>query len=441
MALVGSIRSVLGNPEDLPANSLIRAARPGRVRAVGERLYREVMARPASAGSIMRKEFREARFLHSWERRLVGDGVYALLRHHCLMAAMLGSDRLALDDQARAHWLAWLVLRGLPASLAQKEVADLPFERVEALSVSDPGTEAKRLALLGSLAPFAARRLLATFEYAGALSFLAASNLRAPTVIRVNLLHIQAEELRRLLAEEGIPARPTLLAEHGLVVEGSHNLVGTRAFQRGLFEVQDEGSQLVGQIIQPTGLVVDYCAGAGGKTLDMASRMGRQGELVAFDARQSALSELRRRAKKAAASVRVGVAARSLAGQADRVLVDAPCSGSGVLRRRPQNRWRMTRAELSRLEVQQLEILDEAAPLVKVRGRLIYATCSVLPEENEELVGRFLAKQGAFSLLPLTSVLGAQRATAVGDGSVLRVAPHTHGTDGFFGVVLERKER
>jgi len=209
----------------------------------------------------------------------------------------------------------------------------------------------------------------------------------------------------------------------------------------------DEGSQLVAEAVAPPprGRVADACAGAGGKTLALAALLGNQGRVLALDSNGKKLEELRRRARRAGLS---NVYAREVKapmlpeeaklGAWDRVLVDVPCSGLGTLRRNPEARWRLTPRAVDAYPADQLSLLVTYAPLVAVGGRLVYATCSVLREENDAVVERFLHERSDFATMPLKEIWGKARAAQVGDETFLRLLPHVHDTDGFFAAVLRR---
>lgn len=213
-------------------------------------------------------------------------------------------------------------------------------------------------------------------------------------------------------------------------------------------EVQDEGSQLIAELVAPPpgGVVVDACAGAGGKTLALASLMANKGRILALDIDEHRLRELQRRARRAGLT---NVQARAVAAQqagpdllprgAARVLVDAPCSGLGVLRRNPEARWRLSPQDIADLSRRQGEILRACAGLVAPHGRLIYATCTILRKENDEVVEAFLRDHPEFHPVPAKEILGAARAAAIGDGQDLRLLPRAEGgPDGFFAAVMRR---
>jgi 16S rRNA (cytosine967-C5)-methyltransferase len=427
---------------------LAAAARPGRIRDTALRLHQSAIDHPTSADGRIRRGLREARYLHSRERRLVADGIHGLLRHGEALAAALE------DGSPLTRWLGWLVHQGLPPADALEAWAETQSDSTPPFAAARdlPGTLAPLLeawppeeavALVGSLTPACGAALLRSLgTEVGA--FLAASNTRALVTLRAQRTRMPRDDLARRLADEGFATTPTRYARDGLHVTTRGNITDTAAWREGLFEVQDGGSQLVATLVEPQGLVVDFCAGAGGKTLAMSAAM-TGGRIVAADIRAKALSELQRRAKRAGAhNVQTCVLPRTgpLPGplaraRADRVLVDAPCSGTGVLRRHPAYRLRITGEALSRHPADQRAILDRAAALVAPGGRLVYATCSVLREENEAVVEDFLSAHPQFAPMPAREVLGAD-AKEVGDGNVLRVLPHIHGTDGFFAAVLMR---
>ncbi len=220
-------------------------------------------------------------------------------------------------------------------------------------------------------------------------------------------------------------------------------------FKDGAIEVQDEGSQILAQIVgaKRGEMVVDFCAGAGGKTLALGAAMRNTGRLYAFDVSEKRLGKLKPRLARSGLSnvhpVQIAhendAKIKRLAGKIDRVLVDAPCSGLGTLRRNPDVKWRQTPQGLIELNAKQAAILAGAARLVKAGGRLVYATCSILDEENEAIVTQFLAAHEDFVLVPMKDVLVEQK-IALDMSDYLKLAPHTHQTDGFFAAVLERKK-
>jgi len=438
--VVDGLLAALPRPvADVDPRLLHKAAGPGRVRAAALDLYAEALAHPRGADRVLRRGLRAARHLHSRERRLVADGVNDLLRFAAALAAALDTT------EPSAAWLGWLVLHGLPPEAAGAAWGDdpPPLARVTdlagALAESLRGlSAAEAVACAGSVSTALGAALAESLGDATG-AFLAASAERPLAVLRAT--GIAREDLAARLVAEGIATTPTRLAPDGLVVQGRANLAGTRAWRDGLFILQDEGSQLVAEAVDARGVVVDFCAGAGGKTLALAQAPDVE-RLVASDVREAPLATLRRRAgaDRTPETVRLPedgplpAPLDALRGGADRVLVDAPCTGTGVLRRHPAYRLRLDAAEVARLPPLQGAILDRAAPLVRPGGRLIYATCSVLRAEDDAVVDAFLDRHPRFARVPLGAVL--PEADGLG-GDLLRVAPHTHGTDGFFAAVLE----
>ncbi|MBX9936383.1 MAG: RsmB/NOP family class I SAM-dependent RNA methyltransferase [Burkholderiaceae bacterium] len=279
----------------------------------------------------------------------------------------------------------------------------------------------------------------------------------APLDLRVNALKDKRPEVQRELAQAGIASVVTPYSPWGLRVVGKPALTKLPAFVRGAIEVQDEGSQLLALLLDAKRgeMVVDFCAGAGGKTLAIGATMRSTGRLYAFDVSAHRLDALKPRlARSGLSNVHPAAIAherdervKRLAGKIDRVLVDAPCSGLGTLRRNPDLKWRQTPKAVQELEVKQAAILASAARLVKPGGRLVYATCSVLPEENERIAEAFAAAHPDFVALDAGEVLAqlkvdhAASLCSGGDTGTqyVRLWPHQHQTDGFFAAVWTRK--
>jgi 16S rRNA (cytosine967-C5)-methyltransferase len=434
--------------ESGPALDLLRrAARPGRTRAVALALLAGVREHGSRPGVVLATGLREARHLHSAERRLVGDGVRGVIRDAAMLDEMSGRS----DDLTR--WLAWLVGQGLPPLEAAEQA-----EGVSLLGLEDRRSMIERSCSGLSGGAWVARRANCSMAFAEGLwaslghdvaAFLDACDQRAPLDLRVNRTAATMERAQASLASAGIVVTQTPVARWGLRVVGRGNVVATEAYRAGVVEIQDEGSQVLAEIVDAReGLVLDYCAGAGGKTLALAEA---RGEVLACDVRASALSELRQRTRRAGIkNVRTvqldrdgewPKSSRFPVGVAERVLVDAPCSGSGTLRRHPEHRLRLCDEVLATYPPLQRAIARRAAEAVAPGGRLIYATCSVLRAENDDVVDALLEDLKDFRRVPLSEILGAERAGQVGDGDVLRLLPHIHGTDGFFGCVLRRDAR
>ena len=274
-------------------------------------------------------------------------------------------------------------------------------------------------------------------------------NTSAPLDLRVNALKGERDAVLAQLLADGLDATPCPYAPLGIRLQGRPPLHDHALFLDGTIEVQDEGSQLLGYLLQPkrSEMVVDFCAGAGGKTLLLGAMMRSTGRLYAFDVSEKRLAKLKPRAARAGLSnvhtacisSETDQRVKRLSGKIDRVLVDAPCSGLGTLRRNPDLKWRQTPESVAELVVKQAAILASAARMLKVGGRLVYATCSILAEENEAIVDGFLAAHPSFRRLDARELLAAQGIT-VDVGESLTLSPHRHGTDGFFAVAMERTQ-
>jgi 16S rRNA (cytosine967-C5)-methyltransferase len=275
--------------------------------------------------------------------------------------------------------------------------------------------------------------------------------------LRVNTMKTNREELLAQMNALGgrYKAIPTPYAPDGVRIMGKPALQNTAAFKAGMFEVQDEGSQLLAYLLAPKRgeMVVDFCAGAGGKTLAIGALMRSTGRLYALDTSERRLANLKpRQARSGLSNVHpVWIDSENdskikrLAGKIDRVLVDAPCSGMGTLRRNPDLKWRQTPAGVLELNQKQTNILASAARLLKPGGRLVYATCSLLPQENQGVAENFLAKHPEFEVVPAAEVLKPlfpKDQLPLGcsaDNPWWQLWPHIHGTDGFFGAVFQKK--
>ena len=296
-------------------------------------------------------------------------------------------------------------------------------------------------------------------EQVGAEFMSLAESLNQPASLdlRVNGLSAKREDIQKELKAAGIASQPTPYSPWGLRLAGKPALNKLDAFTRGAIEVQDEGSQLLAALVDAKRgeMVVDFCAGAGGKTLAIGAAMRSTGRLYAFDTSAHRLDALKPRlARSGLSNVHPAALAherdervKRLAGKIDRVLVDAPCSGLGTLRRNPDLKWRQGLQAVQEMATKQTAILDSAARLVKSGGRLVYATCSVLPQENEEIAAIFSTNHPEFSPLPVGQVLEGlkvpepARLCAGGAAGLdyLRLWPHLHATDGFFAAVWQKK--
>ena len=430
------------------------------VRTAVLEIYEQVRREGARADLALQGTLRREKQLRSVERRAVSDAVYGLLRlqgrvDHLLQRALgtrkLALEKLATPTQHLLRYAAYLIAgerqsAASAAGLAGPEVGPWQWalELVagpEPLGVPEDPLDA--LAAETSLPRWLAKLWREQLGVAETRALATALNQRAPLTVRANLLKSSRDELLAILRTEGSRVEPTRFSPWGVTFTGRTNVFALRAFKEGLFEVQDEGSQLIALACEarPGQLVVDACAGAGGKALALASEMHNKGRLVACDRDGRRLDELRPRARRAgvhnweARSVPESSDARiaDLRGSADVVLVDAPCSGLGALRRNPDARWRLEVDEVDSFPPRQSEILERYAQLVKVAGRLVYATCSINRGENEEVRASFLSAHPEFEP---TQVL--PEATGLGAGAEVQLLPHRHGSDGFYIAAMRR---
>ena len=436
---------------------------PGaRVAATIELLDEIVSHSERPADLVANAYFRARRFIGGGDRRAVSDRVWSILRRYGQLAWWLERTRHP-DRGARAIVAADLMLvEGLdmagleamfdggtyrPSRLDEAEYRAL--RQMEGHSLPHPEQpDWVRLNIQEWVAPH--------FREAYGEGWgreVAALDTPPPVDLRVNRLKATVEQAREALARDGIETEPMRYAPDGLRLRRRLSVVKGEAFQNGLVEIQDEGSQLVAALVdaQPGMQIADYCAGAGGKTLAMAARMNNKGRVVAMDVYESRLDRSAQRLRRAGAH---NVERRAIdadnrkwlkrqAGAFDRVLVDAPCTGTGTWRRNPDGRWTLQPKDLEELLPKQSAILDAASKLVKPGGGLIYATCSVLPAENEKQIAAFLERNDRFEVVPVGAlwrdVLSTEPPPEVENGPYLRLSPLKHGTDGFFAAALVRK--
>ncbi|MDP6872336.1 MAG: RsmB/NOP family class I SAM-dependent RNA methyltransferase [Alphaproteobacteria bacterium] len=414
----------------------------------------------APADRLVGNYFRSRRYAGSKDRRAVTETVYDVLRRQGEYAWRAGggdSRRLVLahlmaaangDLQARANDVAALfdAARFCPANLDVDEQAAL-------WQLSRQATTEAPAWVLGNYPEWLHPALSRRFGPDLGLE-MAAMQGRAAVDLRVNTLKSSRDEVMAALALDDIPVTLGALAPTALRLNSRRAMTSHPLYQGGAIEIQDEGSQLVSLLCaaQPGQQVIDYCAGGGGKSLGLAMQMANKGQIFAFDSAPQRLRPLRARLQRAGArNIQVHALAdaaaiaalANLTGRADRVLLDVPCSGSGAWRRNPESKWRLTADKLSQYSASQGEILRRAAPLVAPGGRLIYATCSILMEENEDQIEGFLGESPDFGLLPVdrvwNEVLGTACPGEVHDGPYLRLTPAGQGMDGFFMAILERR--
>lgn len=394
------------------------------------------------ADAVLSKWFREHRQLGGRDRGEVAEAVFDVLRHLRRYRQYAESGVGAANRR--------LAILGLVATLGESTVsAVIEVEEREWLErVLKIDNDTLNPAIRFSVPEWLFTEL-SKQENASAL--MNALNAKAPLDIRVNPLKGNREEVLATLEkqEPKLAMNPTPWSPFGIRFVDKPALNRWSLFEKGVIEVQDEGSQLLCMLVSPrrSDMVIDFCAGAGGKTLLLGAMMRSQGRLYAFDVSGARLAKAKPRIARSGLSnvtcIQLNnendVHVKRLAGKAQRVLVDAPCSGMGTLRRNPDLKWRQTPEDLEELRELQTRILNSAARCVAPGGRLIYSTCSLLPQENEEQIHAFLAKHPDFVLIPFEQVLGDRNPGLHSDDGMLHLRPDVHGTDGFFAAVLERQ--
>ena len=407
-------------------------------------LLNKVLQFDTPADRVVSDFFRTHRELGQRERHTLAETTYTVLRQRLLFQHLAQSGKGEMER--RLALLGWQGNEGfLRAALTEPEQHWLAqVQTVDRASLPEK--------LRHNLPEWLAETLKASIgdDFWPLVNSL---NESAPLDLRVNTFKAKRDDVQKALAEGRIEAVPTPYSPWGLRIQGKPALNKLDVFSKGEIEVQDEGSQLLALLTDAkrSEMVVDFCAGAGGKTLALGAAMRNTGRLYAFDTSGHRLAALKPRLARSGLSnvYPVQIAherddrIKRLAGKIDRVLVDAPCSGLGTLRRNPDLKWRQSPESVEELRVKQAAILASAARLLKPGGRLVYATCSLLEAENEAIAAAFTeAHAREFTPLPVAPLLEkahvAQAETLV-RGDFLRLWPHRHGTDGFFAAVWERR--
>jgi len=384
--------------------------------------------------------FKQNRELGTKDRAFVAESVYGVLRRKSFLAFV--SD----GEDPRKLLLAWLLrvqgtsMRDLDESLnkQQKEWA----QEIKA-KTADPANAAMQ----ADMPEWLWETLAKQYGEEEALVIARSMHLPAPLDLRANLVKTTREDVVARFASENTEVALTPYSPNGVRMAEKVTISRHKLFTDGKIEVQDEGSQLLAQLVAPRRgeMIADFCAGAGGKSLAIGALMRNTGRIYAFDVSEKRLQNMGIRLKRSGLSnlhsqlitSEQDPKLKRLNGKFDRVLVDAPCSGLGTLRRNPDLKWRQTPQDIIELTAKQSRILARAAKLVKAGGRLIYATCSLLQEENEQIAEAFLAANADYKLVPANEIL-AQQQIALDTGKYLKLLPHLHQTDGFFAAVFER---
>lgn len=402
----------------------------------------EVLDFTQPADKRITRYFRHHTGLGQRERGAIAESVYAVLRHKLEFAQFAQSGTGPMERRLMLLGLAYVV--GMPEVIAKASPAEARWlQHIATIDRHSLSIEARC-----NLPEWLLTRLRERFADIDIERMANMLNRPAPLDLRVNLMKTTRDRALATLTAAGLEAQATPYAPHGIRVAGKPALQKMLMFLNGEIEVQDEGSQLLAHVVAPRRgqLVIDFCAGAGGKTLALGALMRSTGRLYALDVSAKRLAKLRPRMARSGLSNVHPVTIDSerdsrlkrLAGKADRVLVDAPCSGLGTVRRNPDLKWRQVPEGVAELATKQAAILEAAAHLVKPGGRLVYATCSLLPDENAVIADAFLVAHPEFEEEDASEVLRSQ-AVPLDTGHRFELWPHIHGTDGFYAAAFARR--
>lgn len=411
---------------------------------------------------VVSRTLRMRKNLSSVRRRTVSDMAFNLIRFDRSIRFLLelgctqsNIDAAKLDPEQQLitqYLLGLMVCEKISSDeITQLEYPALVLDIIKNVAnpkriLSEQSSPLSGLALTHSVPDWMVEKLTEQRGFEDTEQLLQSINQRAPLWLRANSLKTDVTTLSESLITDGCLLERGLFSPWAINLKSRANIRGLRAFREGHIEAQDEGSQLIAEITgaAPGGRVIDYCAGAGGKTLAMGAMMKGQGSILACDININRLKKMTERLERAGLKT---VEFHDLntplpkpwSQGAEVVLVDAPCTGSGSLRRQPERKNNLREDEIAIFQETQIKVLTQASELVRPGGRLIYATCSLFNEENEDIAHRFETENSDFTCTPLVEVLDMERAKAIGDGQFLRMFPHLHNSDGFFAAVFTRR--
>ena len=397
------------------------------------KLLAQVLEFEHPADALLSKFFRENRKLGLKDRNVIAETIYTILRHYIkLTKVVVAKNSFTLIGYT------WVKLLGV----GRHEIREL---RTINLGELDKLPELDMNVV--ELPAWVIQRLSANLTTDEVTELAKAMTKQAPLTLRVNTIKTSRNDVLAAFAEQGIKVKPTLLSPYGVKLNDRAALIKNELFLQGLIEVQDEASQLAGLLLEPKrgDMVVDFCAGSGGKTLLFGMLMKNSGRIYAFDVNERRLGNLTPRlARSGLSNVYPQLIAsendsklKRLAEKMDRVFVDAPCLGLGTLRRNPDLKFRQNEQGLAEINVKQLDILTAASRLVKPGGVLVYATCSILRAENQDIVENFLSEHAEFEIIEVKQVL-KNLDLVLKDQRYLELSPVTHDTDGFFACIMQK---
>ncbi len=433
--------------------------------------YQEVRATLRPADAVLSQYLRTRKYLGSHDRRFISETIYGILREeifleHCSRAAL---SELCLPEKLLTTFSIYFFLlthATLPINKLSTAIQTLTLLSPETLAQTErfflahrkppEGDDVDALSLRHSFPNWMTELLLREHAPKTLDDLYRALNAPAPLTLRVNSLRTSLASLQQDLRQLGIVTTAGRLSPDALLCDSRKQVMQTPLFKQGLFEIQDEGSQLISLLLnpKPSMKVLDACAGGGGKTLHLATFMRNKGTVYAYDAVERRFGNIMQRIRRSGLqNVQVIDSPKkfshfksAFAGKLDAVLVDAPCTGSGTVRRNPDLKRRLTKESLERISARQHEILDAYAGFVKPGGTLMYATCSLFSAENDAVVKHFLERHPEFSVKPISMQLGEMHVSfdlsaltaRFANGDYMKLAPHTDGTDGFFAAILTK---
>lgn len=375
------------------------------------------------ADKVVEKVLKRDKRWGSRDRKFIAETIYEMVRWKRLYNEIAGTKGHYTSENLWKNFTVWAVLKGyeLPD---WKQFEGTPSRRIKGKFDELQKDRKFRESIPDWLDELGTKEIGSTWD-----KEIHALNQPAKVVLRVNTLRTNRQHLKKLLSVDGIETETLKNYPNALVLTERKNVFLTDAFKKGMFEVQDASSQLVAAFsdVEPGQRVIDACAGAGGKTLHLAALMQNKGQIIALDIYGNKLKELKRRAKRGGAhnidtrAIESSKTIKKLKNTADCVLIDSPCSGIGVLRRNPDAKWKLQSDFIENLKTTQSEILDAYSNMVKTGGKLVYATCSILPSENEKQVEKFLKNNTNFKLV-----------------NENKVSPEKSGFDGFYMALMEK---
>lgn len=433
-------------------------------------LIDSILKSPLPADRVVAHFFLERRYLGAKDRRIIADTTYGILRNayrvERLIQEGLGSISIPVPDAYPKIWMAAAYAVGVKNEPPEKVVGDIGAQWNIALPAVDPlefcrkiehykdlkfaaGDPVERICVQYSFPRWMVEAWIEQFGYDETGKLCDAFHQQAPLTLRVNTLKTDVEGCVTHLAAEGIAAERTRFSPFGLVLSKRINLQASVSYRDGLFEVQDEGSQIISLLagLQPADHVIDACAGGGGKSLHLAALMQNQGRIDALDVGEERLKQLVQRARRAGTDI---IRPRlitgnpnetdDLLGTAGLVLIDAPCSGSGTIRRNPLLKWRITENEVEKFARVQRELLERYSRCVARGGTVVYSVCSLFRTETDDVIESFLNAHSDFLIQKPQPLLDRWGIKNLNGENCVRLLPSVHGTDGFYAVVLQRQQ-